>query len=232
MVNLETGERDANESEVIPAGAGFAARTGTERGAGKEKRYPRRRTVRERMKRRAKNPGGRTTTGKNAGQHIRPGIVEAAEILIAEQYIVGKVIDPGSPFDLTGYRRDGTILLRVVRPKQSVANAADVRKAYYKEIREIEPWWKSDTDNIQFWVLSRENGLLRYRVFSGGIWNVSTMQKTAQKTHIIPPVQETATGKQEIRRMRDAPCNITPTGISAAPVSTPAQAGMSSKGPY
>jgi hypothetical protein len=226
----QTGEKE--EAKPIPAGAGCAVRTETGPGAGQdEKRFPRRRTVKGRKRRRSsrKNPGGRSANGPNAGQHIRPGIIEAAEILIAEQYIVGKVVNPASSFDLTGHRRKDTILLRVVRPKQNVTVAADVKVQYEKEIREIQPYWRSDTDNIQFWVFSRENGLFRYKVFNGGIWNVDTMLKIIQKTQATKPNQETAAVGEEIRRMRDAPCPVAPTGNAAAPVDTPARAGIPSK---
>jgi len=225
----------AIEPDLIPAGAGCAGRTGTGPGAGSQKRYPRRCTVKGRKRRRnrrVKNPGGRAANGPNAGQHIRPGIVEAAEILIGEKYIVGKVIDPRSPFDLTGYRREDTILLRVVRPKQDVSNAVEVMGMYEKEIREIEPYWKSDADNIQFWVFSRKTGLFRYQVYNGGIWNVDTMQKSKQKTQVMQPEQQIAATDGEIRRMRDARCTATLTGVTAAPVQTSAQAGIPSKSLY
>jgi len=230
---IQTGEPE--ETKAIPAGAGCAGRTETETGPvaiREKKKFPRRRTVKGRKRRRAKNPGGKAATGQNAGQHIRPGIVEAAEILIAEQYLVGKIIDPDSPFDLIGYRKEDIIRLRVVRPKQNVANATEARELYEKDIREIQPYWTSDADNIQFWVFSRENGLLRYKVFNGGIWNVETMQKTTQKKQETKPVSETAEINDEIRRMRDAPCPATPTGTAAAPVGNPAQAGIPSKSPY
>jgi hypothetical protein len=225
----------AVEPDLIPAGADCAGRTETGPGAGSQKGYPRRCTVKGRKRRRnrrAKNPGGRAANGPSAGQHIRPGIVEAAEILIGEKYIVGKVIDPGSPFDLTGYKREGYILLRVVRPKQSIANAAETRKLYEKEIREIEPYWNSDADNIQFWVFSRKTGLFRYQVYNGGIWNVDTMRKSKQKTQAMQPEQQTAQVDDEIRRMRDARCTATLTGVTAAPVQTSAQAGIPSKSLY
>ena len=226
---------EPEETKAIPAGAGCAVRTETGPGAGQDKkRFPRRRTVKGRRRRRSqrKNPGGRSANGPNAGQHIRPGIIEAAEILIAEQYIVGKVINPASPFDLIGYRREDTILLQVVRPKQDVTNAAEVKVLYEKEIKEIQPYWKSDSENIQFWVFSRESGLFRYKVFNGGIWNVDTMQKIIQKTQAIKPVQETAEVGEEIRRMRDAPCPATQTGNAAAPVDTPVHAGIPSQNLY
>lgn len=225
----------AIEQDGIPVGAGCSGRAEQGPGAGEKKRYPRRRTVKgrkTRRKRKRNNPGGRSANGPNAGRHIRPGIVEAAEILIAEGYIVGKVIDPASPFDLTGYKREGSILLRVVRPKQDVTNAAEVVETYRKEIGEITPYWKSDADIIQFWVFSREKGLLRYAVFNGGIWNVETMQKIMQKKQATAPVQKTAELNDEIRRMRDAPCPATPTGHAAAPVQTPAHAGILPKDPY
>jgi len=235
MENLETKEGDVAEWDLIPAGAGCAGRTETETepAAIREKKsYPRRRTVKGRRRRRGKNPGGKATTGQNAGQHIRPGIVEAAEILIAEHYLVGKIIDPNSPFDLIGYKEDDIIRLRVVRPKQNVTNATEVKELYEKDIREIQPYWKSDADNIQFWVFSRENGLFHYKVFNGGIWNVDTMQKMKQKKQAVQSVQETAEDAEEIRRMRDAPCPVMPTGNAAAPVGNPVHGGIPSQNPY
>jgi hypothetical protein len=216
---IQTGEPE--ETKAIPAGACCAGRTETEKAPAamqEKKKFPRRRTVKGRKRRRAKNPCGKTTSGKNAGQHIRPGIVEAAEILIAELYLVGKIIDPHSPFDLIGYRNGDIIRLRVVRPKQNVANATQAKALYEKEIREIQPYWKSDADNIQFWIFSRENGLLRYQIIRSVIWNVETMPKTLQKKQETKPVSETAEINDEIRRMRNAPCPATPTGTAAAPV--------------
>jgi hypothetical protein len=225
----------AIEQDGVPAGAGCAGRTETGPGAGIKRGYPRRRTVKGRKthrKRKAKNPGGRAANGPNAGQHIRPGIVEAAEILIAEGYLVGKVIDPKSPVDLIAYSREDTIRLMVVRPKQYVTNAIEVRGLYEKDIRTIQPYWTCDNDNIQFWVFSREKGLLRYKVYAGGIRNVGMMQETTQKKQAKEPVSETAEIDDEIRRMRDAPCPATPTGVAAGPVQTPAHSGIPSKDIY
>lgn len=228
-----TQKGEPDETDVIPVGAGCSGRAEQGPGAGLQKQYSRRRTVRGRKtRRRRKNPGGRAANGPNAGQHIRPGIIEAAEILIAEGYIVGKVIDPQSPFDLIGYKREGCILLRVVRPKQDVTKAAEVVEAYEKEIREIQPYWKSDADQIQFWVFSRDKGLLRYAVFNGGIWNAGTMQKIMQKKPVDKPAPQTAEISDEIRRMRDAPCTDAQTGSATGPVQTPARAGIPPKNPY
>ncbi|OPY37774.1 MAG: hypothetical protein A4E35_01056 [Methanoregula sp. PtaU1.Bin051] len=227
-VDKTTQNGEPDETDVIPAGDAIAGRAETGPGAGIQKNYSRRRTVKGRKTRRKKkkNPGGRAANGPNAGQHIRPGIVEAAEILIAEGYLAGKVIDPNSPFDLIGYSREDTIRLIVVRPKQDVTNAAEVVRAYDAEIRTILPYWRCDSDNIQFWVFSREKGLLRYKVYAGGIRNVGMMQNGTGKPQAAKPVSQTAVINNEIRRMRDAPCPVAPTGNAKAPVQTPAHEGI------
>ena len=41
----------------------------------------------------------------------------------------------------------------------------------------MQPFWNSDGENLQFWVFSRVAGLLRYRVYRGGIWNEATRSR-------------------------------------------------------
>lgn len=220
------------ESDGIPVGTVCTGRTGmaAEKGidSGTERRSPRKQTVRSRKTRRGRkrNPRGRATKGPNAGQHIRPGILEAAEILIAEGYTVGKVVNPGSPFELVGHRIGEMIWVSVVRPRQDVTNAAQVMETYRGKIQEIGAYWRSGADNFQFWVFSRERGLFRYKVFNGGIWNVETMQKFKQKKPAENPIHETGRIADDIRRTRNAPCPANQTVTVAAPVSIPSHAGI------
>lgn len=214
------------EQDGIPAGAGCAGRKDTESEDVKEKAaYPRHCTVKGRKRRKGhrhkKNPGGRATTGKRDGQHVPRGMYEAMDILKEEGYIAGKILDPESVFDVSGWSHTGSILVRVVRPKESVANARDVRLLYGKEIIRMEPYYRSDADNIQFWVFSRESGLIRYRVFSWGIWNVETILKSMQKKHVAPSDRQIATPEPANRRTRNSPCPVTPTGDAGAPVAAP-----------
>ena len=220
------------ERDGCPAGAGCAGRKDTESEAVKEKVCPRHCTVKGRKRRKGhrhrKNPGGRATTGKRDGQHVPRGMYEAMDILKEEGYIAGKILDPESVFDVSGWSHTGSILVRVVRPKESVANARDVRLLYEEEIIRMESYYRSDADNIQFWVFSRENGLIRYRVFSWGIWNVETMLKSMQKSHVTQSDRQIATPEPANRRTRNSPCPVTPTGDAGAPVAAPINVAITS----
>jgi hypothetical protein len=59
----------------------------------------------------------------------------------------------------------------------SFTNAKEAAKAYWKEIKRMQPFWNSDGDNLQFWVFSRLAGVLRYQVYRGGIWNEATRSR-------------------------------------------------------
>ena len=220
------------EQDGCPAGAGCAGRKDTESEAVKEKVCPRHCTVKGRKRRKGhrhrKNPGGRATTGKRDGQHVPRGMYEAMDILKEEGYIAGKILDPESVFDVSGWSHTGSILVRVVRPKESVANARDVRLLYEEEIIRMESYYRSDADNIQFWVFSRENGLIRYRVFSWGIWNVETMLKSMQKQHVTQSDRQIATPEPANRRTRNSPCPVTPTDDAGAPVAAPINVAITS----
>ena len=74
-------------------------------------------------------------------------------------------------------------------------NARDVKELYAGTILRIEPFWNSGDDNLQFWIFSHEVGLIRYQVFRGGIWNVSTMQKPGAKG----AVSQTGCGNRDSR---------------------------------
>jgi hypothetical protein len=230
---LTTQNGEPQETDVIPAGAGCAGRTETEKepAARQEKtRYPRRRTVKGKKRRKGhrhkKNPGGRVMNGKRDGQHVPRSMYEAMDILREEGYIVGKILDPESAFDITGWSYRGSILITVVRPKESVANAHDVKELYDRQIRKIQPYYRSDADNIQFWVFSRENGLIRYRVFDWGIWNEEKILKSMQKQHAAQSDKQIVASEPANRRARNSPCPDEPTGNAGAPVDTPLHAAI------
>ncbi len=108
------------------------------------------------------------------GQHVRPIVLEAMDILKSEGWVIGKIPYRDIPFDIIGIMGKASILVKAVMAKGSVTNAKETVKAHYKDLKKIQPFWNSDSDNLQFWVFSRVAGLLRYRVYRGGIWNEAT----------------------------------------------------------
>jgi len=130
----------------------------------------------------AKNLPVKRATGKRAGKHTNRGVYEAAAILNAEGYMVGRVMDHGSLFDLMARKGSATMLLRVVRPKEPVNGARQVTEQYENSVRWMQKYYRSEEDNLQFWVFSREKGLLRYRVYDWGIGNEQTMKKLRKNT--------------------------------------------------
>jgi len=124
----------------------------------------------------------KTGSGKRAGEHTNRGVYEAAAVLNAEGYIVARVMDPGAPFDLMARKGNATMLLRIVRPKEPVNGARQVAEQYVDCVREIQKYYRSEEDNLQFWVFSREKGLLRYRVYDWGIGNEQTIRKPIKNT--------------------------------------------------
>jgi|GEM_PF-1427007 len=173
-----------------------------------------------------KNSGGNATTGKRSGQHVPRGTIEVAEILKHEGYTIGKVLDPESPFDLMGWSHAGSILARVARPRESVANARNVWEQYEDVIRQMEPYYRSEADNIQLLVISREHGLLRYRVYNWGIGNVITMQKIMKIPRKSQSDNQTPAPKPSDQRARTSPCPYAATGLAGAPESTPVPAAI------
>ncbi|MDO9326230.1 MAG: hypothetical protein Q7T80_14865 [Methanoregula sp.] len=178
-------------------------------------------------------PGGEKKTGgtsaghgKRNGHHVPRGSCEITGLLEEEGYIVGVIPDPGSPFDLIGWSNAGSILVQVSRPKELVANARNVREQYEKVVRVMEPYYRSETDNIQFMVLSREHGLLRYRVYDWGIGNVKTMQKIMKIPREFPSDQQTGITVKENQRARNSPCPVGPSGLAFAPDITPIKAAI------
>ena len=101
-----------------------------------------------------------------------------------------------------------------------VANARNVREQYEAVVREMEPYYRSEADNIQFMVISREHGLLRYRVYDWGIGNVETMQKIMKIPRELPSDKQIATPGQANRRARNSPCPDEPAGLAIAPDTT------------
>lgn len=125
------------------------------------------------------------------GQHIRPVVLEATEVLTSEGWVVGRITNPDLPFDLIGILDRAAIFVKAVRAKCSVTNAKETAKAYCREIKRMQPFWNRDGDNLQFWVFSRVSGLLRYRVFRGGIWNEATRSKPDLREPLLEPVSRT-----------------------------------------
>ncbi len=111
------------------------------------------------------------------GQHVRPIVLEAVEILKSEGWVIGRILDPVIPFDLMGIRKKACIFVKAVKAKYPVANAKEAVNTYGEDIRKMQPFWHSDDENLQFWIFSRVAGLLRYRVYRGGIWNEATRKK-------------------------------------------------------
>lgn len=195
-------------SGVVPDSTGHAGRANR----GKAKRDGSTVTARKSRKGIRSCSGKLKTKRKPAGRNIPGGVSEAARILKEWGYIVGRVTDPDRPFDLIAQRGRENLSVRVVRPREPVRNASDVRYYYSREVLEMQPYWESDTDNIQFWLFSRVAGLLRYRVFRGGIWNVETMQegwqeKQKEKADCISGVTGLA-----VQKSRTAPLPIRVTG--------------------
>ena len=168
-----------------------------------------------------RNGGTSAGHGKRNGHHVPRGSCEITGLLEQEGYIVGVIPDPGSPFDLIGWSNAGSILVRVSRPKELVANARNVREQYEAVVRVMEPYYRSEADNIQFMVLSREHGLLRYRVYDWGIGNVKTMQKIMKIPREFPSDQQTDIPVKVNQRARNSPCPVGPAGLAFSPDDTP-----------
>lgn len=218
------------EQEETPVGTDDAGRSETGPSTAEPKEAPRRSSVKGKKRRKGhrhkKNAGGVAAKGKRNGQHVPRGSCEIAGMLEEEGYIVGVIPDPTSPFDLIGWSNAGSILVRVTRPIELVANARNVREQYEDVIREMEPYYRKEADNIQFMVLSREHGLLRYRVYDWGIGNVKTMQKILKIPREFPSDKQTDTPLPANQRARNSPCPVGPAGLAFAPDVTPLPAAI------
>ena len=117
------------------------------------------------------------------GQHIRTVVLEAIRILDEEGYVVGRLADPGLPFDLMAYLDEKIpLFVKAVGGSHPIRDAAGVVRYHRAGIEKIASFWRSDADNFQFWVFSRVAGLLRYRVYRGGIWNEATRKAPERET--------------------------------------------------
>jgi hypothetical protein len=196
------------EPGIVPYSTGHAGRVNH----GKTKRDGTTVTARKSRKGIRSGSGKLKTKRKPAGRNIPCGVSEAARILKEWGYIVGRVDDPDRPFDLIAQRGRENLSVRIVRPREPVKNASDVRYYYSREVLEMQPYWESDADNIQFWLFSRVAGLLRYRVFRGGIWNVETMQDGWQEKRASGADPEPAEGKTAVQKSRTVPSPVRATG--------------------
>lgn len=193
---------------VVPDRAGHAVRLNH----GKAKRDGATVTARKSRKGIRSGSGKLKPKRKPAGRNIPGGVSEAARILKEWGYIVGRVTDPDRPFDLIAQRGRENLSVRIVRPREPVRNASDVRYYYSREVLEMQPYWESDADNIQFWLFSRVTGLLRYRVFRGGIWNVETMQEGWQEQQKQRADCTTGIAGDAVQKSRTAPLPVRATG--------------------
>lgn len=201
MENSGFGEGNEEPGQV-PAGTGCAGRatrrvTKDSRTTVKAKKS--RGGVRSGMKRSRKGKSGR-----KSGRNVMNCVTEALRVLKSEGYIAGRVEDHDVPFDILANRGKEMIRIRAIRPRELVANAADVRHYHSREVLELQPYWESDADNIQIWISSRVAGLLRYRVFRCGIWNVETMQKGWQEKRKAKADSESAKGGIAVQKSRTA----------------------------
>lgn len=160
---------------------------------GAENRSPRNCTVRNRKNHKRKYPSnnrcGKTAATRASGYNIPAALPEAAGILKSEGFDTWTKHGHTPVFHLLGLRGQEILRVRVISPNRPVRNARDVRELYEPVIREMETFWHSDADNLQLWVFSREKGLIRYRIFNWGIWNVETMQKFMKTTRDIQQEQ-------------------------------------------
>ena len=122
------------------------------------------------------------------GRHLRPIMLEAMRILESEGWIVGKIMDKDLPFDIIGSLDRASIFVKAVWTKNPVRNAKETARMFCPDIRKMQPFWNSDGDNLQFWVFSRVVGLLRYRVYRGGIWNEATRTNPELQEPRLEPV--------------------------------------------
>ncbi|MEI8330043.1 MAG: hypothetical protein WCF90_00005 [Methanomicrobiales archaeon] len=56
--------------------------------------------------------------------------------------------------NIIGWSNAGSILITVTRPIEFVSNARNVREQFEEVISKMEPYYRTEADNIQFMVLS------------------------------------------------------------------------------
>lgn len=210
MTTVTRNDEENEEPGHVPAGTPGAGR------APRSMTKERRQTVKAKKaqggtrKRRKRIARGRP--GKPSGTNVPGGVAEAARILRDWGYIVGRVDDPEIPINLIAYKGREILSVAVVRPREPVMNASDVRYWYSRKVLSLQPYWNFDADNIQLWLFSRVAGLLRYRVFRGGIWNVETMQSGWQEMRATKADQESENEKATVQKSRIAPFPVHATG--------------------
>jgi hypothetical protein len=214
MTELSEPDYGIEEPGSHPAGTGRAGPLA------RVAKSERRRTVKRKKSkggtRKASKQKAKVNAKKAAGRNVTAGVTEAARILREWGYIVGKVTDPDLPFNLIAHRGREHMSILVIRPREPVMNAAGVRAYHSQEVLELQPFWNSDVDNIQFWLFSRAAGLLRYRVFRGGIWNVETMQEGWQEKRAATADVKTGAKDQAVQKSRTAHGPVLITGHGEA----------------
>ncbi|MCK9632427.1 MAG: hypothetical protein M0R30_12410 [Methanoregula sp.] len=211
MTGNYADDKENEEPGQVPTGAGCAGRT--TRRVTKERRCT--------VKAKKSHGGGKSyvdrtkpaKTGKPTGRNVTYGVREAARILKEWGYIVGIVAEADVPFNLIAHKGREVLSILVIRPREPVMNAAGVRAYHSREVLALQPYWNSDADNIQFWLFSRVAGLLRYRVFRGGIWNVGTMQNGWQKKREEMADCKTGCAGNAVQKSRTAPLPVHATGL-------------------
>ncbi len=215
MTQFTNQNEEDDAPDHVPAGTAGTGRKA--RAEGTERRNTVKQKKSRNGSRKVTNRKKKNKTTKPVGKNVTYAVTEAARILKTWGYRVGKVDDPDLPFDLMASKGNGVIYIRVIRPREPVMNAAGVRAYYSGEVVTLQPFWNSDADNIQFWLISRVAGLLRYRVFRGGIWNVETMQNGHTKTRAEAADCKTEGGNPAVQESRTARGRAASTGCKSAP---------------
>ncbi len=210
MTTVTKNDEENEVPGVVPAGTAGAGRT--PRNMTKERRQTVKAKKSRAGARKNRKRTARTIRAKPSGRNVPGGVTEAARILREWGYIVGRVTDPECPISLIAHKGREILSVAVVRPREPVRNASDVRYWYSREVLALQPYWNTDADNIQFWLFSRVAGLLRYRVFRGGIWNVETMQNGWQEKRAGTAVHETENEESAVQKSRTAPFPVHATG--------------------
>lgn len=207
-MTTEANEQDVNAPGAIASGASYSNRispceiagettnvlipeTGAETMSGGTDKTSHRRTVKSRKTRTGSRRKGRAGSAPSHEIWLRPpkGTFEAAKILAAEGYIIGKTTGPAPVFDLVGKSPEQGILVKIVRPREPVRGAARVAVLYLPEILLLRSYYRSPADSIELWIFSREIGLARYRVFDWGLANVTTVAKLFKTQPSKTPVR-------------------------------------------
>jgi len=223
-MTTETHEQDVIAPGAIASGASYSNRispceiagettnvllpeAGAETIPGGTPKTSHRRTVKSRKTRAGSRRKRRAGSDSPHEIWLRPpkGTFEAANILAAEGYIIGKTTGPAPVFDLVGRSPEQGILVKIVRPREPVRGAARVAELYLPEILLLRTYSRSPADNIELWIFSREIGLARYRVFDWGIANVATVTKLFKTQPMKNPVRQTGNKCPVDQQTRNSP---------------------------